>query len=378
MSDSSPRRLRALTSFRFIAAAMVVVAHSAGAFGLPKDLGFSEHLAGGQAVSFFFVLSGFILTYAYPELPTAADRGRFLLARFARLWPAHVACTVALFALTGWPEWTWPNLGIALAQLTMTHAWLPLHGVNVSWNLPSWSISTEFFFYLSFVVLIRRWEQTWLRKLVVSLTLLAAMLLLCWLDPFGDGSPRRAECRFVYVHPFARLFEFTLGMTASLGWRRLSSRVHPGRVFGTAAEMAAVALVALNYRTIAAQLPWLGKRVWFQQAESCFSFAILITVFAAEWGWLSRVLSLPTFTLLGEISYGVYLLHFPLLAAVGLHAEQIARFPTWMSYGAFWLVLLLACLLLWLVYERPARSFLVGLWPKRYYRRRPVLVVATA
>src|SRR5262245_23436357 len=301
MSVRRPPRLHALTSLRFVAAAMIVVGHTGAAFGLRGDIGQNEHFCCHQAVSFFFVLSGFILAHVYPELRTAADRGRFVLARFARLWPTHIACTLILFVLVGWPEWTGPNLFIALTQLTMVHAWLPVQGLNASWNGPSWSISTEFFFYLSFVILIQRWEQTWLRKLLLALAMLAGVLLLCRLDPFSEGV-ELAHSRLVYSQPFARLFEFCLGMTASLWWRGLTTRVRIGPVLGTMTELAAFALVALNmyhYRTIAMCLPWVGQLIWFQQADSCFSFAVLISVLAAEWGWLSRALSWRPFVVLG-------------------------------------------------------------------------------
>jgi peptidoglycan/LPS O-acetylase OafA/YrhL len=76
-------RLNALTGLRFLAAAAVVVSHTQGQFDLPPGLGLWVNL-GGAGVTFFFVLCGFILTYVYPRLETAGDRGRFLLARVAR------------------------------------------------------------------------------------------------------------------------------------------------------------------------------------------------------------------------------------------------------------------------------------------------------
>jgi peptidoglycan/LPS O-acetylase OafA/YrhL len=345
---------------------MIVVGHTGAAFGLREDIGQNQHFCCHQAVSFFFVLSGFILAHVYPELRTASDRGRFVLARFARLWPTHVACTLILFASIGLPPWTGPNVFLALTQLTMVHAWLPVQGLNASWNGPSWSISTEFFFYLSFVLLIHRWEQTWLRKLLLALAMLAGMLFVCWLDPFSEGVDL-AHNRLVYSQPLARLFEFTLGMTASLWSRRLTARARIGPVLGTMTEFAAFALVAFNmyhYWNIATCVPWVGHLTWFLQADSCFSFAILITVLAAEWGWLSRALSLRSFTVLGDISYAIYLLHVPLFSPVERYKAQLASLPTWLSYGAFWAVLLLGSFLLWFMYERPARALLIGLWPK--------------
>src|SRR5207249_11094077 len=97
MPESRVSRLDTLTSLRFIAAAMIVVHHTRGCFGIPPRWGDPFPLQHG--VSFFFVLSGFILTYVYPSL-RLSGAPRFWWARFARVWPAHAfAFVLALFLL---------------------------------------------------------------------------------------------------------------------------------------------------------------------------------------------------------------------------------------------------------------------------------------
>ena len=92
------KRLHALTALRFVAAFMIVLHHSRGVSLLPTNTAFFG-LELYQAVAFFFVLSGFILTYVYPKFDSWNDRGRFLFARFARIWPAHVASFILLVLL---------------------------------------------------------------------------------------------------------------------------------------------------------------------------------------------------------------------------------------------------------------------------------------
>jgi peptidoglycan/LPS O-acetylase OafA/YrhL len=87
-------RLAALTSLRFLAAAAIVYHHVMGAWAFPRVPQF--HFA--QGVSFFFVLSGFILTYRYPVLRDWREIRRFWLARFARIWPAHATSLVIVVA----------------------------------------------------------------------------------------------------------------------------------------------------------------------------------------------------------------------------------------------------------------------------------------
>src|SRR4051794_37121725 len=132
-------KLNALTSLRFFAASTIVLQHSLVLL-LPADVFLGWPLQ--QGVSFFFVLSGFILVHAYPELPTWRSVFRFWIARFARVWPAHafaLLLVVVLFAPSG-------NAGGEakkfFANVFLVHAWTPQMDYYFSYNLPSWSVST--------------------------------------------------------------------------------------------------------------------------------------------------------------------------------------------------------------------------------------------
>lgn len=83
-------KLDALTGLRFFAALGIAILHARGAMGIPAEFHELVFPTLIQGVSFFFVLSGFILTYKYPSLEDAAARRRFLWSRFSRLWPAHM------------------------------------------------------------------------------------------------------------------------------------------------------------------------------------------------------------------------------------------------------------------------------------------------
>jgi peptidoglycan/LPS O-acetylase OafA/YrhL len=84
---------------RFFAAAMIVVFHSGGRL--------TTLFALEQGVSFFFVLSGFILTYVYPTLSGGHRLRDFYVARVARIWPAHLATFLLLLCLIQPGGWRW-------------------------------------------------------------------------------------------------------------------------------------------------------------------------------------------------------------------------------------------------------------------------------
>jgi peptidoglycan/LPS O-acetylase OafA/YrhL len=122
-------------------------------------------------MSFFFVLSGFILVYVYPSFDRISDIRRFWVARFARLWPVHFAAFLLLVVLLH-KGLSWR----AVLNLAMINSWIPFTRSYMSYNWVSWAIATEFAFYLLSPFLLYKWERTWFIKL------LAAGLSLDWFD----------------------------------------------------------------------------------------------------------------------------------------------------------------------------------------------------
>jgi len=186
---------------------MIVFHHADGLFGIghaPVNL--------GQGVSFFFVLSGFILTFVYPTLDTGREVRGFWLARFARIWPAYLATFLFAFAAL---LFEWNNL-TGVAHLAMVQSWLPLSVFYFSYNAVAWSISTEAFFYLAFPVLIRDWARTWQIKLAATIALLVALVVVTnalhlpeYGNPYHGNDGWKATVHgLIYVNPLARLLEF--------------------------------------------------------------------------------------------------------------------------------------------------------------------------
>lgn len=110
------------------------------------------------SVDCFFILSGFILAYAHPDMLHCLDPLRFrqfLVARLARIYPVHVT-VLACFALSIWGlQWLLgirPNLPERFSLSHFTLSMLLLHGwgytTQLSWNYPSWSLSSEWAAYI--------------------------------------------------------------------------------------------------------------------------------------------------------------------------------------------------------------------------------------
>jgi peptidoglycan/LPS O-acetylase OafA/YrhL len=129
-------RLDALTGLRFVAAFAIVLHHSRNILpgvippGWPLDHG----------VSFFFVLSGFILTHVYPSLQDRTAVAQFFVARIARIWPAHVVAMLLVIAVFGVSFVAQSGTLPTIANVLLLHAWVPLPKYFFGYNAPSWSI----------------------------------------------------------------------------------------------------------------------------------------------------------------------------------------------------------------------------------------------
>src|ERR1700738_3359293 len=184
---SRPGALPALTGARFVAAASVVGYHYQSVMHCPAWL--DPLLGSGRSgVCFFYILSGFILTYNYKSWFTNdAKRWKgFAEARLARVYPMYfVSMLLALAIVVGWnlsryrvlleassyTHLTTGNMaGSFLVDTLCLQPLLPSPEVELLWNTANWSIPCELFFYLCFPMFL-----IWLNKRALSRRGLIAM-----------------------------------------------------------------------------------------------------------------------------------------------------------------------------------------------------------
>lgn len=364
-------RLEALTTLRFLAAFAIVIHHSRATFipaewiaGLPLD----------GAVSFFFVLSGFILTYTYPELPTARDVGRFWLARFARLWPIHVA-TLILWTLTVGPQLRIHNPLVLAANTAMVHAWIPLPAYFFSGNGVSWSIATEWGFYAMFPFLIRSLRSNWPLKLFgAALVLYVLVRISSTLPDYSGDNPGPSNFGVLYFNPLARLFEFVLGMCIAVVWSAVRPKLGTNRLAWTVAELTAVSLLVIyvlyarDYIFSIIQQATSGTFIqYLVHADLMVCCAIIIFVMASGTGFVGKLLTGRVLVYLGEISFSIYMLHWIIITTLQKYPELLGL-PVALKFSMMTACVIAASMLTYHLIERPARKALTSI-PELISRR---------
>jgi peptidoglycan/LPS O-acetylase OafA/YrhL len=363
--NSTVENLKPLTSLRFVAAFMIIVHHAPSllqwSWGQPTQFPYVH------GVSFFFVLSGFILAHVYSSKPMPSYSA-FLWARFARLWPVHVfsLCMLVLLVAPGSITFEgagmfnkWVVLGV---NLSLLHSMVPIVSYTFSWNAVSWSISTEFFFYMAFPLLVVNIRQTWGRKLLGAMALAAAYIAALYLLglPIGSADLNDPTATFgTYPNPLMRGVEFCAGMATWVLWSTYIRGAKLSTGAWTVLESATVALCAFwmayaYWPPIRHMSDWV--LLWYGAAGSFWVFAVLIAVFASGRGLLGRALSLAPLVSLGEISFSIYMLHQMLMKAfVTTFAwpavPEIVYFP----------VLLALASASYLLVEKPGQRLLLSL-----------------
>lgn len=345
--------LRALTSLRFIAAAAIL------AFHLMPSLKVGEaYPTLALGVSFFFVLSGFVLAYSYGQKPR--PWGEFLRHRFARVWPLHaVTAVLSMVVMTGWPGW-----GLAVPNLSLLQAWIPLKAYVFSINPVSWSISAEAFFYAVFPLILLAKRPGWLLAFVGGLATVVVLLsdigaeYIFNPDPWGYSAHQ-----VIHQGPLVRLFEFAVGVVTGrvflTGWgQNLSVGV------ATVLQGVSVALVLVYAATSGPVLmswPFASGRVlalWYNQSGGFAAFALLIYAFALPQGALARALSGSVMVRLGEVSFALYMVHV-LVLHVFSHGDAVGRLGAPLAVVSAIGVSLALAYALWWAVEVPARRLIL-------------------
>lgn len=366
--------LGSLTALRFFAALAIVVHHSV-AILLPAGTLAAFPLDAG--VSFFFVLSGFILTYVHEAGMAGMPLRPFYRARVARIWPMTVVATVLVVLLlptsmylpfmgAGWHGWK--VAATAAASGVLAHGWIPIPAVYFSFNAPSWSVSTEMFFYLSFPFLLRGFRRHWHWKLALAFAV--GMALVLWAE--GSGLPHYSVEHLddvtlhgvSYINPVARLKEFVIGMVACLGFLRFRHRMMRGLAPWTAVEVAAI--VALPFavthvgelRAHLLTTASLAPAMFVDQALMGLYFAVVVLVFAMGRGVLSALLSSRPLVLLGEISFSLYLLHQIVINVYQTHPQAFRWIPTPLFFSVFLFIMLGLSYFTWRWVEGPTRRYI--------------------
>jgi len=350
-------RIESLTFFRFVAALIVVFYH----FG-KEVTGFTGALvAGPQMVTFFFVLSGFVMALSYLQKEPIEAKS-YWWARVARIMPVYLLAVglmvVASFKTGEYISPTALGLNVLLLQ-----AWISPYPLSI--NSPGWSLSVEAFFYFLFPFLlagIRRFRLTgWVVFLLALMLWLATQVLLSLAlsGPFYQGY-RTFSHDLIYYFPPSHLCSFLLGIAGGL-WilEGKGRRVSSGLSLIVVILLFVGIVSTLNHQK--AITDFIGYQLAFGSSFLAPLFLFFILAVAICPSRLMDVFNARPLVLLGEASYSMYILQIPAHYLFNfLLRDRLALTPLH-EFIVFTGLLIVGCILCFLWYERPMNRWLRSL-----------------
>jgi peptidoglycan/LPS O-acetylase OafA/YrhL len=335
-----------LDATRGIAALMVAIYHFIGwrdEHALLAELG-SIVFNGADAVSYFFVLSGFVLSYKYIVLGDKLDIKKFYVNRLFRIWPAFFV-TVLLNAL----YWNRKDLGINNLQnlfiFNRQDFWeeaLLFRGGHSKFYVPGWTLSIELTasFFMPFAIALARKD-----KRIIPWLIFATLLLT-----------------------FEFIFPFMLGVLASCLYQRVTDPAFKETKWFRYRHLIITGAFILFSIRILDRISPLGPSYKYLAGYLVISFfhysafaSFIFLIMFLQNKRLQRVLSHSWFRFIGKVSYGIYLMHWLIVTIIFENWDYLVSLfhGTILTYVVTFPVFLAVTLLLaYITYQFIERPFI--------------------
>lgn len=362
--------IKELTGIRFFAAIHVVIFHQfflVGSFGTSLPSWLRSIISFGDfAVSFFFILSGFILSCVYvgSEKNLIKSNGSFWFARFSRIYPMYLLGFVLdlprgldyfFSTYSSSIVATSKVIVSASSHLLMVQSWYPR--LTPVWNSPAWSLSAEMFFYFIFPLIapiIFKLRKDIICILILYLTPIISYIVL--VKFLNQDLNEASNSVFWRSFPLLRSIEFLLGIFLGKFYLREGSfktwmKLNPGLIgflfwLSTLLSLFLISIHSNFPREILANtfmVPLFSFMI--------FSLAVVKIPF-------TKFLRSRLILLLGGASYALYIVHVPMLYYVKMMLEMF-NLSYGLEYMAIYLLIVISLsIFLYLKIERPIQAWL--------------------
>lgn len=318
---------KGLNALRFFAASLVVLMHVQSNLkiqGLPHYLDYPINSKGLWAVSFFFVLSGFLITYLLlveQKKTSTINIKDFYLRRVFRIWPLYFLVIIfglifywKIAPILGFEAPTHYSLPIAVFMYIFFLANLMNSIFDVGGIIHvTWSIAVEEQFYLFWAPLAKKLKQNLLPSIFVISAFFLVLNILNTLNIFHVSEKMQVFIRTLQFH--------YMGIGAALAWLLFYKKDW------------LLGLMVFTSKPLQYLLTGLIILFFLGYQKSTLGEVLLPLPIGLLLGWLilnlgvneNRIFSLDFKFLnyLGDISYGVYMLHVPLIYALSLIFKKV-------------------------------------------------------
>lgn len=333
-------KINQITFTRFVAAIAIVISHfNKDLFLYQIDYISDVFLRANVGVSYFFILSGFIMIVAYHK-KDKIDYFDYYRNRFARIYPLYIV-GLLLYLVTRFDAFS--SYKVILYCLGL-QSWIP--GDAMVLNFPGWSISVEFLFYLLFPFFYNHFyskknKSIWIIGILIWI--ITQVFSNLYINSPSYEGPHTKSHDFIAYFPILHINEFLIGNLAGLyfvkNFRERNYDFHVITIF-------VLILLSLIFVPL-----------YFHNGLMAILFVPLIVLISCNNGWLTKIFSIKPLEYLGEISYAIYITHIPVLYILREVLKKYNLDINWM-FAIYMIVLLMSSMLFYQFIEKPLRNFL--------------------
>ncbi len=362
------RSTNPLYPLRFIAALTVVLYHYTP-LSIRPQLSFITR-NGNEAVNFFFFISGFVMILANISF-LRSEKGTFskwdfYIKRIARIYPLYLLAILLL---------TFFHYFIKHIDTDTVKYRIIFESIGIqrwlykgSFNYPGWTISSEFFFYMlfPFTILLMKKNYSLYTKIVCAyflITLLVSGILINVENHEGISTTIKKVAQILYLHP---VFKFSIFLVGTLcGKVYVENKI---TFFQKTSNSIFCVLISFTIIYFTKQLMPIDQYLLNGGILSVVYFVMILAITSFDKNKYTFFTN-KYVILSGEISYGIYILQYPVFKYYTTFIQQIT---TVLSLINFILVLIVISAISYYTLELPAKSFILNL-----YKRKKLNVVTT-
>jgi len=333
MIDNS-RKIPVLDIFRFVGAIIVVLVHYELIFGQFIVFG----ALGTTALSWFFMVSGFVLSYVYPDLSGWRDTKTFYLLRIVRIYPAYLLAIIISSTFV-WVSYSYVGeafferahrpiqltydlpadkdtsffLVALLRHLFLTQSISSIETLKLLFDGPLWSLVLEAYFYLCFPLFLILLRNINTYTKIISLFVAGYLMQFVLIEYFLPDAEYYDLATLnvpVYTNPIIRFVEFVFGMLLYKIFVLASAQQGEAKLSVSPLVVAIFVYVGSIY---------IGER-YVPYQYSAFFFEIPAVAFLVysmlHLHWYPSAAVIKLCELFGGLSYVIYCLHWPYMEMI--------------------------------------------------------------
>ncbi len=209
-------KIEGLGFLRFFFAIMIFCGHYFANYRLSQF--------GASSVSFFFILSGFSLSFGYSErvLSGNLDFKKYMIKRIKKLYPLNIVCLLLclvpliIYSIQNNEPISISVYGCFVVDALLLQSWFPVRGIYFSGNEVAWFLCDIFFCYLLFPLLIKIFNHS--IKYMLGLIIIYFLVIQTISSEYVHA--------FIYINPLFRIIDFSLGITLYLLLKKYPKLLH--------------------------------------------------------------------------------------------------------------------------------------------------------